>query len=468
MTRVNVSTVVENQLPAHFIEADSELPALLKVYYEWMENTGGVLDSSNNLNENFYLDTADTGFLKFFTKRIIPNIPQTTYADKKQVIRHARNFYQTKGTEEAFKFLFWAVFGKKISFYYPKQDLFRTSSAQWQSINTVKVTSTDVNFSSIIGRKIYGVTTGATAIVDSFVPSIYGSTNYYTLNVISPIGSFNVGETILTETVSGAATITSTTIGLVSSWKINNGGTGYQVGDNITTTNGDGYDFSSYVAEVDVNGTITKLGINNTGVLFTSVAPLLSSIPHGTGASITFYVGAMNSTHSYPDDQNFLSSTKKLQDGEVYQEFSYFLNTDAPAGDFDALVKNLLHPAGTKRFYVFDTSLSQIIPANAGIVSGTLFLTTSNGGGGSTTTSIISTASVYNDVQTFSTLDVSSLAPKTVITYVSGTTGPTGDTINLFATELISVYASTRVIDMMKTGSAGSSNAEAQTFVTIS
>jgi hypothetical protein len=48
-------------------------------------------------------------------------------------------------------------------------------------------------------------------------------------------------------------------------------------------------------------------------------------------------------------DDSMASGTKKLQDGEYYQEFSYVVRTSIPDTTYGTVVDKLAHPIGTKR-----------------------------------------------------------------------------------------------------------------------
>ena len=348
-SKVRVSTVVPSQLPAHFQSAETELTQLLKIYYQWMEVSGGVLDSSSKIDKNFYLDTSDAGFLKFFTKRIIPNIPQDALIDKKLLAKHARNFYQSKGSEASFKFLFQALYGSPIEIYYPRQDLFRTSSAVWSGRHTLKVTSDSPYFSSIIGRKIHS-SSGASVIVDSYTHGQFGYTPFYNIIVNNPQGYFGIDEILQTELIAGQKPVYCRPLGLVSHYRIMNGGSGYSVGDAVIAVGGDGFDFSASIDSVDSLGSIRSIKIIDSGVGFTQNAPVFISAGAGVDARIQFFIGTTHSANSFADDTDFLSSSKRLQDGNLWQEFSYVLKSAVSSVKYKEAVDSLVHPAGTRRF----------------------------------------------------------------------------------------------------------------------
>jgi hypothetical protein len=371
VTKVKVSAVVDKQLPAHFASAETELTLLLKKYYEWMESSGGVLDSSQNTYENFYLDSSDADFLKFFTKRIIPNIPQDALIDKRLITKYARQFYQSKGSEESFKFLFHAIYGQSVDIYYPKVDLFRTSSATWLGQHALKIYTPDPAILGIKGRKLIGQTSGASCIVQS----VDSYLDHFVVSVDNPFGIFLVDEVVFVEPVNGDSVVYARTLGQVNSYRVDFGGIGYSVGEILTYAGGDGQDLVVVVSDVSDGGAIKKLSIMDGGFGYVSTAPTFVSASSGSGANISFYIGAMTSLSNFVDDTDFLSSSKKLQDGYYYQDYSYVLKSALSSYVYKLVVDSILHPAGTRQFAeLIDDLTHAIVPWFVGIRDARSFL----------------------------------------------------------------------------------------------
>ncbi len=68
-------------------------------------------------------------FVKYFEDEFLYQIPGEILADKRSCLKHIKEFYQARGTEASFRFLFRIMFGEEVEFYYPKVDLFRPSDA---------------------------------------------------------------------------------------------------------------------------------------------------------------------------------------------------------------------------------------------------------------------------------------------------------------------------------------------------
>lgn len=71
----------------------------------------------------------------------------------------------------------------------------------------------------------------------------------------------------------------------------------------------------------------------------------------GSGIDLTINTGAFAVYPGYyTNDDGHLSSSKKLQDGEYYQNYSYVLITNQSTSLYEDSLKKLIHPAGLKFF----------------------------------------------------------------------------------------------------------------------
>ena len=73
-------------------------------------------------------------FLKKLKTQILPGFQERVLngnLDQSNFIRQAKDFYKSKGTEEAFKILFGALYGEKVEMVQPQEFLFRPSDAEF-------------------------------------------------------------------------------------------------------------------------------------------------------------------------------------------------------------------------------------------------------------------------------------------------------------------------------------------------
>lgn len=342
------SRFVESQLPSIVVDMESLIVPFLKAYYEWMERENeGVVYDIRRLLDLQDVNKTTTDFINFFMEEFLPGIPKGVLADKRLLLKHAKEIHSSKGTEDSFRFLFRILYNEDVEISYPKDDLFRSSDAIWVKESILKISKIDPNLSEIVGRRIFGTESNATAIVDRITFSIEGSDEYASLFVTNIYGNFLVDEAI--ETRDEHVYIVGRCLGHVGKVNIQSSGTGYVVGEVIPISDmGDGKNFTSVVSTVGVNGEIKKISIIDSGVFFFSNPPIPNiSAMSGTGASFSFEITSVHDADGrFVDDSCMTSSTKRLQDGKLYQEFSYVLKSGVSINIFKDHVKRLVHPAG--------------------------------------------------------------------------------------------------------------------------
>ena len=325
-----ISVKVEGQLPAFVKQDHSTFVAFMEAYYEYMEQTGKPYEIIGNLHHYNNIDKTTDDFLNYFKNQFGRDIPHTIFenSNKPFVLKHLRDFYRTKGSEKSFQFLFRLLYKEEIDFYYPGRDMLRVSDGRYTKNSIIRVidsSGTDAIF-TIVGKKITGNSSGATAVVETVLNENIGSFVASTVFLSSILGVFSVGEIISDGTssfttggmitsyaitglgnnyvlgdivpVTGGGnasgsfiSISELTSGKVTTTTIVSGGTGYVVGDKLTISNWnafaiDGRSASILVKTVDGSGTITALEIEHSGRGYTSV-PTISGGGTGTGANIT-------------------------------------------------------------------------------------------------------------------------------------------------------------------------------------
>jgi len=436
-----ISVKVEGQLP-QFVKQDHEtFVAFLEAYYEYMEQNGKPFEIVGNLDNYANLDKTTNDFLNYFKKQFAEDIPEAVFANanKPFVLKHLRDFYRSKGSEKSFQFLFRLLYKEEISFYFPGADMLRTSDGTYGRSEVIRVIDGSCCNSvfDLSGTVITGSISKTTALVESIINESIGSFVVSTIFLSNVVGDFQAGETITDETyiytlqnmitgttitkagsgytldsvvpivgggpgVGGSIRIKELSSGSIKNTTIVSGGTGYVVGDKLTLDNTgkleiDGRTASILVNNVDSNGTITSLEIENAGSGYTTV-PTVSGGGTGTGASITLpttgtTIGGLKSLdiarhgfaydpaptlnltglgdgtatatvtvgvyenefmgRSFLTSKGFLSSDKYIQDSFYYQLFSYEISSGHTIDKWRDIVKRVVHPVGLGLFGKF-------------------------------------------------------------------------------------------------------------------
>ena len=109
-------------------------------------------------------------------------------------------------------------------------------------------------------------------------------------------------------------------------------------------------------------GSIKEIEITDVGVGFVTAPTVsISGIFGGNNVVLTANIGTIgDSRGKYLDQNGFLSSNKKIFDGNYYQDYSYSLISNKQLSDYEEVIKKLLHPAGTKMFGEFAPPAQEI------------------------------------------------------------------------------------------------------------
>jgi hypothetical protein len=361
-----LSPLVQTQVP-EFVKIDNPtFVAFLNAYYEWLETQGSKLRNSMDLAKVKDIDTTFDEYVEHFKKQYLLDFPETLAINQntglpvevKTLVKYIKQFYQAKGTEKTYEFLFRVLYDTNVEFYYPKIDILKASDGKWILNKTIRVGGSQGNaiFQSA-GRKIYqknaaGAVTAAANVVEVSKYQI-GVFPVYEINLSNINGTFNTSRPIELETNSGIV-IEPKIYSVAASIAITNGGTNYRVGNRVLFTNasGDiGQGARAKVAQVNASGRILKIEFEDFGINY-QTAPIVTVVSDkGTGFSGTCTIGAVcNFPGYYANNDGRLSTNKVLQDNHYYQNYSYVLKTEIVVDRYRDALKRLLHPAGLEFF----------------------------------------------------------------------------------------------------------------------
>lgn len=290
------SISAKSRLPSFVRKDFQRFTLFIEKYYEWIEQNGyGALE---NQLKRIDVSQADDETLEIFSSIFLKDFPKETAIEKAMLLKEAYNLFQSKGSEEAFKFFFRSLFNEDVSFYYPKEDILRASDGKWEFVRSLRTTYNE-NYLGLQGRRIIGEQSGAIAVVDSVISYFLGSFEILEIfldevdgeflvdekiiefdnsaNFVMPYGvianptvtnagtGYSVGDVIAfdntgTNGIEGAARVSSVTRGVVESINIVDGGTDYEIGDELIFSNGIGsLPAKGVVTDVDIDGAITEV-----------------------------------------------------------------------------------------------------------------------------------------------------------------------------------------------------------------
>ena len=220
-----ISSQIETQFPGFVREEGPQFVSFLKAYFEYMEQDGNAVKQTRSIQNNVDIDRTVDSFVEYFRKEFMINIPSSVLADKRLLTKHIREFYRSRGSQESYRFLFRTLYGKELDFYYPGDDILRASDGRWFREIRLRVGAPfSINPSMFEGRRIRGLTSGATAFVQDIICKDSSGLTVYDLNIEQVIGTFSDGERIVDiDNTNNFATVNAQSGALVSVSVINGG-----------------------------------------------------------------------------------------------------------------------------------------------------------------------------------------------------------------------------------------------------
>lgn len=154
MAKVRQSIIAQRQLPEHIRENYPVFVEFIKAYYDFLQQSQG-----QQLEQIRDIDTTLEEFIDRFKSELAKNFPIHLASDKAKVLKHLREFYLSRGSEDSFKFLFNVLFSKEAELFYPSTQILRVSDGKWKQDVSIFVDPIDgyanPDVTDLIGKFIY-------------------------------------------------------------------------------------------------------------------------------------------------------------------------------------------------------------------------------------------------------------------------------------------------------------------------
>ena len=242
-------------------------------------------------------DKAISNFLTKFRDEFLKTIPEELALglDKRSLIKNIKSMYRLKGTQKGHELFFRLLFNQPSETFYPRTQMLRVSDGQWNTQKVLRSIITTGDSSFLIGRTITGQTSSATAVVETVKKFLIGSkeVSELVINEDTLSGTFIIGEQI-TGTASDTDDyfIKANITGIPGAKTITNDGSLYNLTDLLTVTGG-GSGASIAIDDIGSGG-VTEIIIDNAGSGY-SVGDNLSFTNTGTeGVNAAGFVSVVN------------------------------------------------------------------------------------------------------------------------------------------------------------------------------
>jgi hypothetical protein len=425
MNNVPLSSVVLSQFPEFSYPTYSKFISFLELYYKFNEQSRfKTFDNISSLDDNL------EEFVQHIKYQLGSTLPSTTVKEDHFINHHLKEFYSSKGTEEAFRILFRHMFGKEINISYPRDLILKASDGRW--IQPVSVILLPMSGDPNVFSGNYVTITTPQKSFDVFVTRIKNLEN----------GTYEVFfEPFYYSDVSVGCLISfESTMGVIqpclSTCKIQKKGFNFKEGQIFNVKGGEGENAKIKIVKTDQLGSIQKIQIFDFGRGFksdfsTSVISkftdvVVSEFPNVTEntngfqellqfskqwysidfsaddyageiisesyfdlstdkgtfdeadvAYVEFNVGVLQRYPGYYASTNgFLSDTFVLQDNHYFQLFSYVIQISENIDKFKDVVKRILNPAGYAMFseYSITNEIDMSASVNSAIFDYKLFV----------------------------------------------------------------------------------------------
>jgi len=297
-----LSALIQQQIPEVLATENPTFVAFLKAYYEFLEQSGQATNASRNLLNFNDLDNTTQDILKYIESEIAEGIPEQTEANQRLLLKNLRELYQAKSTEEAFKFIFKALFNEDIEIITPSDNILRVSDGRWTVDTVMRVQAPD-NIFDAVGQQIRGLQSNSTAFINGVTRERVTSIEVSNLFLNDVSGTFFDTEIVRGSFANGSV-FNLNPFSIVTSVNVDSPGSGYSVGDTVTIADASGQGALASVKSID----------DNTGI------------------------------------KKVLSSDQVIQDSNFYQIFSYVIRSGIVTSRYRDVVRKILQPAGIAQF----------------------------------------------------------------------------------------------------------------------
>lgn len=279
--KIPVVSTVTHQFP-EFVQSDyPKFIRFVELYYEFLKNSEleGIGESFDSIRD---IDSTLTKFVDSLWSEFGISVPRTGVANDKYFLKHIKDFYSTKGSEESFRILFRHLFNIEIDLKYPKEYILRSSDGRWVQDLSFVVNVTEGNIFDIIGHQVFINTSKISipAIVEKVKP-LYDSFEVFV--TIANYSMVRVGDIITFNDVS------ATIIDSLCNTKVYKAGKGFFVGQLFTLPSPTGRPAKLKVSNVGNNGELLNVEVLDFGydynvTSYNTISPGLGSQTVLTGA----------------------------------------------------------------------------------------------------------------------------------------------------------------------------------------
>lgn len=306
-----ISTFTEDQMPSFVRQNHPAFVTFFKAYQEFLELPANPVGRIVCFPDYTDVDWTTDEFFYLFKQTYLAPFPEVFSADRAHLVKHVKDFYAAKGTEESIRVLFRILYGEEITIFLPKLHILKASDGKWQSDTRLFVTQKTGDPFEFAQMAITGLTSGATAEVDHVEVDTIGVFTVYSLVLLNFEGTFDDEEQIIVDQCPEELCVTS--LGIVQEINVTNGGDDYAVGDPVTITHPSGINATAEVCEVDSTNPVESFIITDGGDGYRVGDPVDFTPFGGNGFGAIAEVSAITITSSISQSQKLIAEEQNTE-----------------------------------------------------------------------------------------------------------------------------------------------------------
>ena len=191
-----ISPFIQTQFPEFYREYGPNFIAFVKAYYEWLESDGNPLNVARSLYEFGDIDTTLEDFIIYFKNKYMSDLPISTAADPRLLVKHITDLYRSKGTPRAYELLFRILFNEDIQIYIPGDDLFRLSNNEYVRTHYIEVADNE-HLKDLVGKHIRSSDRLGDAVVEDYYVKNVNNKILNVLVLTSITGVFKYNQRVI-------------------------------------------------------------------------------------------------------------------------------------------------------------------------------------------------------------------------------------------------------------------------------
>jgi hypothetical protein len=291
-----------------------------------------------------YADVDNTvyAFLDKFRDSFMESLPNTL-ADgiaKRKLIKNIRDMYSAKGTRDGHKLFFRILFDEEAVITYPRDNMLRVSDGRWSTDKVIRVSEAGTSdFNKAIGQRMVGATSGATALIATIIKFREGADLIAEVNVDadSVTGTFVPGETVTTTDTTLDLEISAVVKGIVTGGVVTSGGAYYSTADDVHVTGGAGNNAATARVESAGAGSIDEILIENGGSGYSVGEELRFNLTDTEGVDLRAKISVVGGGISLEPDTAPDAMMMENEDFIVTDDDVQFISQEQTVGELDHL-----------------------------------------------------------------------------------------------------------------------------------